>query len=319
MIDLLMTTRLLVRAASDVWPSMTGDRGRDRRGCYPEALPELPEVESVRRTLDPHVTGARIERVELHRPDLRSPFPKRFRARLEGQSLLALTRRAKYLLATLSSGDTLVMHLGMSGSFHVERPRAAANDHRDDLPREHDAHDHVVFHLSSGAVVTFNDPRRFGFMDLLSPAQLAAHQVLSRLGPEPLSGAFDGAALARACRGKQTSLKVALLDQRVVAGIGNIYACEALHLAGLSPKRRASTIATASGAPREAAHRLAVAVKQVLTAAIDRAERPTAYRSSRFRVYDREGEPCPRKGCGGTIVRRTQAGRSTFFCPTCQR
>jgi formamidopyrimidine-DNA glycosylase len=288
------------------------------RGCYPETLPELPEVESVRRALDPHVTGARIERVELRRPDLRSPFPRRFRARLEGQRVLALTRRAKYLLATLSSGDTLVMHLGMSGSFHVERPRGAADGDRDD-PRHPDTHDHVVFQLSSGAIVTFNDPRRFGFMDLLSPSQLTAHPVLSRLGPEPLSGTFDGAALARACRGKHTSLKVALLDQRVVAGVGNIYACDALHLAGLSPRRRASTIATASGAPREAAHRLAAAVKQVLATAIDRTERPDAYRSSRFRLYDREGERCPRRGCGGTIVRRTQAGRSTFYCPTCQR
>jgi formamidopyrimidine-DNA glycosylase len=211
------------------------------------------------------------------------------------------------------------MHLGMSGSFEVERSEAAATDRRCDRPREPDPHDHVVFHLSSGAVVTFNDPRRFGLMDLLSPAQLASHLVLSRLGPEPLSGAFDGAALARACRGKQTPLKVALLDQRVVAGVGNIYACEALHLAGLSPKRRASTIATASGAPREAANRLAAAVKHVLAAAIDRAERPTAYRSARFRVYDREGQPCPRSGCGGAIARRTQAGRSTFYCPRCQR
>ena len=282
-------------------------------------MPELPEVESVRRTLDPHVTGARIERVELRRPDLRAPFPRRFRARLAGQTVLALTRRAKYLLAALSSGDTLVMHLGMSGWFHVERVHAAAAGDRPEAPREPDPHDHVVYHLCSGAVVTFNDPRRFGFMDLLSPAQLASHPALSRLGPEPLSGTFDGAALARVCRGKQTSLKVALLDQRVVAGVGNIYACDALHMAGLSPKRRASTIATASGAPREAAHSLAAAVKQVLETAIDRTERPAAYRSSRFRVYDREGERCPRRGCGGTIVRRTQAGRSTFYCPTCQR
>lgn len=288
--------------------------GRD--DCYPEALPELPEVESVRRTLDPFLTGARIERVELRRPDLRAPFPKDFGARLEGLTVVALTRRAKYLLATLSSGDTLVMHLGMSGWFSVDSPRTATSGHG---PRGFDPHDHVVFHLSSGAVVTFNDPRRFGFMDLLTSAQLSIHPALSRLGAEPLSPEFDGAALARACRGRKTSLKVALLDQRVVAGLGNIYACEALHASRLSPNRRASTIASKSGAPRATANRLAAAVKQVLTRAIDRAAAPGNHRSSRFRVYDREGESCPRKGCGGTIARRTQAGRSTFYCPTCQR
>jgi formamidopyrimidine-DNA glycosylase len=280
-------------------------------------LPELPEVEAVRVELAPHLTGARIARVDLRRPDLRAPLPLDFRGRLEGRTVLSLTRRAKYLLATLSSGDTLVMHLGMSGSFSVEAPVAAGAGPSD--RRSPDRHDHVVFHLSSGVRVIFNDPRRFGFMDILSPAQLARQPALSRLGEEPLSPAFDAAALARACRGRKTSLKVALLDQRVVAGVGNIYACEALHAAGLSPRRRASTIATRGGAPRESASRLAAAVKQVLTRAIDRAARPASYRSSRFRVYDREGEACPRRGCEGTIIRRTQAGRSTFYCPSCQR
>jgi formamidopyrimidine-DNA glycosylase len=171
--------------------------------------------------------------------------------------------------------------------------------------------------MSSGAVITFNDPRRFGLMILLTPPQLARHPVLGRLGPEPLSSEFDAAALARACRGKKISLKLALLDQRVVAGLGNIYVSEALHVARLSPFRRASTIATRWGEPREAAHRLTEAIKQVLTKAINRESRP--YRSSRFRVYDREGEPCPRRGCGGIIKRRTQGGRSTFYCPVCQR
>jgi formamidopyrimidine-DNA glycosylase len=277
-------------------------------------LPELPEVEAVRLELAPFLTGARIARVDLRRPDLRAPLPLDFRSRLESQTVLSLTRRAKYLLVTLSSGDTLVMHLGMSGSFSVEATDAGASGRR--VP---DPHDHVVFHLSSGARVIFNDPRRFGFMDILSPAQLARDPALGRLGPEPLSPAFDAAALARACRGRKTSLKVALLDQRVVAGLGNIYASEALHVAGLSPKRRASTIATPGGAPRERAARLTAAVKRVLTQAIDRAARPTAYRLSRFRVYDRDGERCPRRGCAGTIVRHTQAGRSTFYCPTCQR
>jgi formamidopyrimidine-DNA glycosylase len=171
--------------------------------------------------------------------------------------------------------------------------------------------------MSSGAVVTFNDPRRFGLMDLVPAGKLSQHPALSRLGPEPLSEAFDGVALARAVRGKRTPLKVALLDQRVVAGLGNIYASEALHVAGLSPTRRASTIATAAGLPRPAAHRLAAAIKKVLEDAIARAA--ADYRGSRFRVYDREAARCRRAGCAGTIRRRTQAGRSTFYCTMCQR
>jgi formamidopyrimidine-DNA glycosylase len=277
-------------------------------------MPELPEVESVRLSLDPYLTRARITAVDVRRPDLRIPFPPRFGSRLAGQTVLALTRRAKYLLASLSSRDTLLMHLGMSGSFRVDAPGGTVRDR----PVEPDRHDHVVFHLSSGTAITFNDPRRFGLMDLLTEDELARHPVLSRLGLEPLSPDFDGAALARACRGRQTSLKVALLDQRVVAGLGNIYASEALHLAGLSPLRRASTIATPAGAPRQSAVRLAAAIKRVLARAIVRATAPT-YRSSRFRVYDREGERCLRATCSGTIRRRTQAGRSTFYCPACQK
>ena len=293
-------------------------------------MPELPEVEIVRRELSPVMAGARIEKVELRRPDLRAPFPGRFRARLEGRTVTRLERRAKYLLAELSSGETLVMHLGMSGSFRIERrvrrrgtelrrargfrtaDGAAATD------RSMLRHDHVVFHLSSGATVIFNDPRRFGVMDLLPPDGLSAHPALGTLGPEPLSDDFDGYALARALAGRKTTLKVALLDQRIVSGLGNIYVSEALHLAGLSPHRRASTIATPTGAPREAAHRLAAAIKQVLEEAIRRASGGT-YPSSRFRVYDREGARCRRRGCPGLIRRRTQAGRSTFYCGVCQR
>jgi formamidopyrimidine-DNA glycosylase len=275
-------------------------------------LPELPEVEAVRRSLAPFLTQTRIADVEVRRPDLRVPFPRRFRARLVNQTVVSLTRRAKYLLAALSSSETLIVHLGMSGSFRVESEGAGSGAAADT-----DRHDHVVIHMSSGAAVTFNDPRRFGLMTLLTPAQLARHPVLSRLGPEPLSPDFDAAALARACRGRKTALKVALLDQRIVAGIGNIYASEALHRAGLSPFRRASTITTASGAARAAAERLTEAIKHVLTTAIDRTSR--TYRSTRFRVYDREGERCLRRGCGGVIRRRTQAGRSTFYCPVCQR
>ena len=253
--------------------------------------------------------GAVIQRVTLHRNDLRMPFPRRFTSRLEGRTVDALTRRAKYLLAGLSDGATLLMHLGMTGSFRVELDAA-----------EDDAgpHDHVVFRMSSGATVFFNDPRRFGVMDLIPAGRVASHPALGKLGPEPLSDEFDGAALARACKGRKTSLKAALMDQRIVAGLGNIYVVEALHLARLSPARRASTIATPSGAPRESAHRLVAAIKQVLEVAVARETQDT-YRGSRFRVYDREGSRCTRRGCAGVIRRRTQGGRSTFYCRVCQR
>ena len=277
-------------------------------------MPELPEVEAVCRVLEPYLAQAQITDVELRRPDLRMPFPPRFRNRLRGQTVMALTRRAKYLLATLSSTETLLMHLGMSGSFHIAVP---GEDVR--VPSAGaDRHDHVVFHMATGTIITFNDPRRFGLMELQTQSQLARHPVLSRLGPEPLSPAFDAASLARACKGKSTPLKIALLDQRVVAGLGNIYASEALHAARLSPRRRAATIATPSGAPREPAYRLTAAIKQVLERAIVRTT-ATTYRSGRFRVYDRDGERCLRRDCDGTIRRRTQAGRSTFYCPVCQR
>jgi formamidopyrimidine-DNA glycosylase len=273
-------------------------------------MPELPEVEAARRHIAPAMVRARFTAVDVRRPDLRAPFPPRFARRLVGQTVLELTRRAKYLVGSLSSGETLVVHLGMSGSLRVTRKAGRE-------PR--DPHDHVVFHMSSGKVVVFNDPRRFGLMDLIPAGHLERRGVLTRLGPEPLSDDFDAARLAKACRGKKTSLKAALLDQRIVAGLGNIYASEALHVAGLAPGRRASTIATPSGAPREAAVHLAAAIKEVLERAIARQSSREAYRDARFLVYEREGEPCRRKGCGGTIRRRVQNGRSTFYCPVCQR
>ena len=272
-------------------------------------VPELPEVEAERRRLEPLMAGERFQRVTLRRPDLRCPFPPEFSARLTGQTALRVDRRAKYLLVPVSSGETLVMHLGMSGSFTIERDASEAKA---------DAHDHVVFQMSSGADIIFNDPRRFGFMDLIGKDALATHPVLSTLGPEPLADEFNAATLARACRRRKAPLKALLLDQRVVAGLGNIYAVEALHLAHLSPHRRASTIATWSGAPREAAVRLAAAIKKVLIQAVAR-QLQDRDRAWRFRVYDREAQPCPRARCGGTIRRRTQGGRSTFFCPVCQR
>ena len=270
-------------------------------------MPELPEVEAERRRLEPVMRGASIARVTLRRKDLRRPFPPGFASRVEGRRVRAVERRGKYLLVRLSSGDTVLMHLGMSGSFRVARAKGA---------REPDGkHDHVIFELSNGVVVTFNDPRRFGVMDLIGAD--GADRAIEALGPEPLGPAFDAAALAAACFGKRAALKVTLLDQRTVAGVGNIYASEALHRARLSPLRRSATIATAAGRPRAQAARLAAAIKATLNDAIARSE--LAYREGRFLVYEREGERCPRRGCGGTIRRIAQAGRSTFYCPRCQR
>jgi formamidopyrimidine-DNA glycosylase len=275
-------------------------------------MPELPEVETIRRRLEPAMRRARIDHVLLRRKDLRRPFPRAFASRLEGRRIQSVDRRGKYLLVALDSGETLLMHLGMSGSFRIGRNRKRPPS--TDVTR--DAHDHVVFSLSNGVTVTFNDPRRFGVMDLFG-AGLASHQSLAALGPEPLAASFGAVEIARALAGKRSALKVALLDQRVVAGLGNIYASEALHLAGLSPLRRSSTIATAGGHPTPRAVRLAAAIKTVLRGAIARKEGP--YRAGRFRVYEREGEPCPTRGCRGTVRRISQAGRSTFYCPVCQR
>lgn len=271
-------------------------------------MPELPEVEAVRRELAPVLRGARIANVVLYRDGLRRKFPLDFRESLIGQTVRALDRRGKYLLAHLSSTDVLVMHLGMSGSFRVERRSVGA--------RSPEKHDHVDICLSSGPVVVFNDPRRFGVMDVVRGSEIDERVAL---GPEPLSRAFDGNALAAHCSGSRAPLKSILMDQAVVAGVGNIYASEALHLARLSPRRAGSTIATSSGRPRESAHRLAAALKHVLHAAIRHQTTGSGYTDSRFRVYDRDGSACPRRGCGGTIVRIVQSSRSTFYCPRCQR
>ena len=293
-------------------------------------MPELPEVETVRRGLEPAMEGARFAEVEVHRGDLRWPLPKDFARRLKGKTVTGLGRRAKYLLVDLSSGEVLVMHLGMSGSFHVFRENGDARVGRYyHERRKHVVHDHVVFHMSSGAIVTFNDPRRFGSMKLVARSELDAEPLLKGLGPEPLGNAFDAAMLARACRGKKTSLKAALLDQRIVAGLGNIYVCEALYRAHLSPKRMASTVAGRNGQPTERAERLAESIKAVLNAAIK--DGGSSLRDHRltdgdlgmfqhhFQVYDRKGERCRTAGCRGTVKRIVQNGRSTFYCPTCQK
>jgi formamidopyrimidine-DNA glycosylase len=293
-------------------------------------MPELPEVETVRRGLQPVMEGARFDAVEVRRGDLRWPLPKDFAKRIEGETASGIGRRAKYLLVDLSSGEVLIMHLGMSGSFHVFR------EQREKTPgtyyhqrSQHVTHDHVVFRMSSGAIVTFNDPRRFGFMKIVPRAKLDDEPLLRGLGPEPLGNEFDAAMLARACAGKKTSLKAALLDQKVVAGLGNIYVCEALNRALLSPKRQASTIASRSGAPNERAERLVDAIKAVLKDAIEaggsslrdhkRTDGELGMFQHHFRVYGREDKPCPTRGCGGTVKRIVQNGRSTFYCPTCQK
>src|ERR1700729_771516 len=232
-------------------------------------MPELPEVETVRRGLQPVMEGSRIVKAETRRKDLRFPFQKDFVARLTGQTVTGLGRSAKYLMADLASGDVLLMHLGMSGSFRVLKEDGAQTPGQFHHPRSDDrAHDHVVFHMSSGSAVIFNDPRRFGYLKIIARKALEDEPLLKGLGPEPLGNEFDAAMLARACAGKKTSLKAALLDQRVVAGLGNIYVCEALYRARLSPKRRASTIATRAGAPNERAVALVQAIKDVLHDAI---------------------------------------------------
>jgi formamidopyrimidine-DNA glycosylase len=293
-------------------------------------MPELPEVETVRRGLQPVMEGFRIVKMEVRRKDLRFPFQRDFVARLTGQTVTGLGRRAKYLMADLGSGDVLVMHLGMSGSFRVIKDDGQNTPGQFHHPRDaHRAHDHVVFQMSSGASVVFNDPRRFGYMKIVARKALDEEPLLRGLGPEPLGNEFDAAMLARACADKKTSLKAALLDQRVVAGLGNIYVCEALYRAHLSPRRLAATLATKKGEATDHAKRLVSAIHAVLNQAIKaggsslRDHRQTSgelgYFQHSFQVYDREGEKCQTAGCTGIVKRFTQNGRSTFWCPKCQK
>jgi formamidopyrimidine-DNA glycosylase len=288
-------------------------------------MPELPEVETVRRGLAPAMEGARFAKVEVHDRRLRWPLAKDFEKRLTGKTVEGLGRRAKYLLADLSSGDVLIMHLGMSGSFRVGKDAKPGVYYHE--RSKSTAHDHVVFHMSNGATVTFNDPRRFGSMKLAPRAKLDSEPLLRGLGPEPLGNEFDAAMLATACMAKKTSLKAALSDQRVVAGLGNIYVCEALFRARLSPKRLASTIADRNGKPNARAGALVDAIKAVLHDAIQaggsslrdhrRTDGALGDFQHSFQVYDREGAPC--SSCKGKIKRIVQTGRSTFYCPLCQK
>ena len=295
-----------------------------------DLMPELPEVETVRRGLQPVMEGAKILKAEARRKDLRFPFQKDFTARLQGQTVTGLGRRAKYLMADLASGDVLLMHLGMSGSFRVLKGEGSSTPGEFHYPRSEDrAHDHVVFRMSSGASVVFNDPRRFGYMKIIARSELDDEPLLQGLGPEPLGNEFDAAMLARACRDKKTSLKAALLDQRVVAGLGNIYVCEALYRAHLSPRRLAATLSTRKGEVTDHARRLVDEIHTVLNQAIEaggsslRDHRQTSgelgYFQHSFQVYDREGEKCRTPRCGGIIRRFNQNGRSTFWCSKCQK
>lgn len=293
-------------------------------------MPELPEVETVRRGLQPVMEGARILDVEQRRPDLRYPFPADFVPRLRGRTVVSLGRRAKYLVTHLDRDPVLICHLGMSGSFRVLSGDDAALPGAFHHARSrNEAHDHVVFHLQDAAGmrhrVIFNDPRRFGFMLFAGAAELAAHPSLARLGVEPTGNALDGPLLAGVFAGRRTPVKAALLDQRLIAGLGNIYVCEALWRAGIAPTCQARALA-ADPASCEA---LAAAVRAVIAEAIEaggsslrdhaRADGSLGYFQHSFSVYDRQGQACRRPGCGGTVARLVQSGRSTFYCPSCQR
>ncbi|MFN3642661.1 MAG: bifunctional DNA-formamidopyrimidine glycosylase/DNA-(apurinic or apyrimidinic site) lyase [Gemmobacter sp.] len=312
-------------------------------------MPELPEVETVRRGLEPVLAGHVILRAEVRRPDLRWPFPPGMAARLTGVRVLGLRRRSKYILADLDSGETLIVHLGMSGRLLI----AAAGDAVPQPAAGHAApfahagapgagaargampgafvhaqggmplHDHVVLTTDAGVRITFNDARRFGAMDLVPTGEAAAHRLLAGLGPEPLGNGFSAAHLIARFRGKRTPVKAALLDQGIVAGLGNIYVCEALHRAGIAPWRHAGRIAAAR------VERLVPVIRDVLAEAIAaggsslrdyrQADGALGYFQHALRAYGRAGQPCPAPGCGGTIRRMVQAGRSTFWCPSCQR
>jgi formamidopyrimidine-DNA glycosylase len=283
-------------------------------------MPELPEVETVRRGLVPAMEGKRILRADVRRRDLRWPLPERMAERLTGARVERLRRRSKYILADLDTGETLIMHLGMSGrmlvsgltlgQFHFDHPAP-------------EKHDHVILDMEGGARVTFNDARRFGMMDLVATEAAEAHPLLAGLGPEPLGNEFSEAYLVARLKGRNTPIKAALLDQKVVAGLGNIYVCEALYRAGIDPRRKVGRIS----AERIAA--LVPVIREVLGEAIEaggsslkdyrQADGELGYFQHSFKVYDREGAPCVTPGCPGVIRRIVQSGRSTFFCPVCQR
>jgi formamidopyrimidine-DNA glycosylase len=281
-------------------------------------MPELPEVETVRRGLAPVLEGARIARAEVNRPDLRWPLPDRMADRLTGRRVLALRRRSKYILADLDQGETLLVHLGMSGRMLVSGAMLGQFHHDHPAPQKHD---HVVLHMEGGARVTFNDARRFGAMDLMPTG--GAHPLLDGLGPEPFGNDFNEPYLAARLKGRRTPIKAALLDQRIVAGLGNIYVAETLFRARISPLRLAGDLVP------KAVRALVPVIRDVLSEAIEaggsslrdfrQANGELGYFSKHFQVYDREGAGCETPGCTGTITRTVQSGRSSFWCPRCQR
>ena len=282
-------------------------------------MPELPEVETVRRGLAPVMEGGTIARAEVNRPDLRWPFPERMAERLGNQKVVALRRRSKYILADLASGETLLIHLGMSGRMLISGDTQGSFVHDHPAPEKHD---HVVLHMADGARITFNDPRRFGAMDLMPTDGAEAHPLLAVLGPEPLGNGFHEDYLVAALKGRTMPAKSALLDQRIVAGLGNIYVCEALYYAGIHPRRAGGRVF------RPALARLVSAIREVLTQSIEdggsslrdyaRPDGQLGYFATRFAVYGREGQACLRDD-GGTIRRIVQGGRSTWYCPACQK
>jgi formamidopyrimidine-DNA glycosylase len=277
-------------------------------------MPELPEVETVCRGLRPSMEGRMMIRVIVRRPNLRFPFPHRFAERLTGRTVIRINRRAKFIQVLLDDDAVLLIHLGMSGRMTILDAASAPPPGR---------HDHVDFEMDGGKIIRYCDPRRFGMMDLTSAASLDEHRMLRNLGPEPLGNAFNAAILGAALAGKRTPIKAALLDQRVVAGLGNIYICEALHRAAISPRRQAATI------PGKRAERLVAAIRDVLNEAIAaggsslrdyvQTSGDLGYFQHQWQAYGREGEPCRYNGCAGTVQRITQSGRSTFFCATHQR
>ncbi len=283
-------------------------------------MPELPEVETVRRGLSPVMEGQVIARADVNRPDLRWPFPPDMAARLTGQRVQRLRRRSKYILADLGSGESLLIHLGMSGRMLISGDPLGQFVHDHPSPEKHD---HVVLHMANGARVTFNDPRRFGAMDLLDTQNADAHKLLASIGPEPLGNDFHEAHLVAALKGRNTPVKSALLDQRIVAGLGNIYVCETLYRAGIHPARKAGRISTVRVAG------LVPIIRQVLNEAIaaggstlrdfKQADGELGYFQHSFDVYGREGEACRTEGCAGRIARLVQSGRSSFYCAQCQR
>ena len=285
-------------------------------------MPELPEVETVRRGLAPALVGKRIARARTRRADLRFPFPKRFAARLSGRRVDALERRAKYMLARLDDGNVWITHLGMTGRWSITGAKRQPGDFYYSEPPD-PTHTHVVIEMEQGARLEFNDPRRFGYMDLIAEDALEKHPWFKGMGPEPLGNEFHLPYLRKALAGKKTSIKAALLDQRIVAGLGNIYVVEALHRAGIPPTKEAGRIAAVR------LERLYHAIRAVLEEAIEAggstisdyagANGEQGGFQHRFRVYDREGEKCVKPNCGGAIVRETHGGRSSFWCPRCQR